>query len=211
MKPIQFVLIGVALVAAVGAGFLMMNINNKPIPVAAKSNKPRITIPLVNVLIATKEIPMGTALGDNNIKWEKWPKNGVRESFIVQGDRPDAKKEYAKTINDQTKNLMTLRGLMEFQNIDPIPIEEVEPWTEIVKRFKTGAMSYGSISKEAHENLSAREGSHAGFLVRCQHPGCIQCPVCCIVRQAIAQPAHPTSQFVPQLLRWCLIPETPGL
>ncbi len=37
---------------------------------------------------------------------------------------------------------------------DPIPIEEVEPWTEIVKRFKTGAMSYGSITKEAHENLA---------------------------------------------------------
>ncbi len=98
MKPIQFVLIGVALVAAVGAGFLMMNINNKPAPVAVKSNKPRVTIPLVNVLIASREIPMGTALGENNIKWEKWPKNGVRESFIVKGDRPEAFKEYAKTI-----------------------------------------------------------------------------------------------------------------
>ncbi len=49
---------------------------------------------------------------------------------------------------------MTIRGLFEFNNIDPIPIEEVEPWTEIVKRFKTGAMSYGSISREAHENLA---------------------------------------------------------
>ena len=49
---------------------------------------------------------------------------------------------------------MTIRGLFEFNNIDPIPIEEVEPWTDIVKRFKTGAMSYGSISREAHENLA---------------------------------------------------------
>ena len=49
---------------------------------------------------------------------------------------------------------MTIRGLFEFTNYDPIPIDEVEPWTEIVKRFKTGAMSYGSISKEAHENLA---------------------------------------------------------
>ena len=49
---------------------------------------------------------------------------------------------------------MTIRGLLEFDNYDPIPLEEVEPWTEIVKRFKTGAMSYGSISKEAHENLA---------------------------------------------------------
>ena len=49
---------------------------------------------------------------------------------------------------------MTLRGMFEFQEYDPIPIEEVESWTEIVKRFKTGAMSYGSISREAHENLA---------------------------------------------------------
>ena len=49
---------------------------------------------------------------------------------------------------------MTIRGLFEFTNYDPIPLEEVEPWTNIVKRFKTGAMSYGSISKEAHENLA---------------------------------------------------------
>jgi len=61
---------------------------------------------------------------------------------------------YAEAINDQSKNLMTIRGLLEFQNLDPIPLEEVEPWTSIVKRFKTGAMSYGSISKEAHENLA---------------------------------------------------------
>ena len=61
---------------------------------------------------------------------------------------------YAKTVNEQSERLMTIRGLFEFNNFDPIPIEEVEPWTEIVKRFKTGAMSYGSISREAHENLA---------------------------------------------------------
>ena len=57
-------------------------------------------------------------------------------------------------LNDQSKRLMTIRGLFEFDQFDPISIDEVEPWTEIVKRFKTGAMSYGSISKEAHENLA---------------------------------------------------------
>jgi glutamate synthase (ferredoxin) len=57
-------------------------------------------------------------------------------------------------INEQSSQLMTLRGMFEFTNFDPIPLEEVEPWTEIVKRFKTGAMSYGSISREAHENLA---------------------------------------------------------
>ena len=61
---------------------------------------------------------------------------------------------YAKLINEQSENLMTLRGMFEFSSFDPIPLEEVEPWTEIVKRFKTGAMSLGSISAEAHENLA---------------------------------------------------------
>ncbi len=49
---------------------------------------------------------------------------------------------------------MTLRGLFEFKDFSPIPLDEVEPWTEIVKRFKTGAMSLGSLSSEAHENLA---------------------------------------------------------
>ena len=63
-------------------------------------------------------------------------------------------KEYSELINKQEEQLMTIRGLLKFVDYNPIPIEEVEPWTEIVKRFKTGAMSYGSISKEAHENLA---------------------------------------------------------
>ncbi|MBI2338813.1 MAG: glutamate synthase large subunit [Deltaproteobacteria bacterium] len=68
-------------------------------------------------------------------------------------------KEYSKLVNDQSRNLCTLRGLFEFKKSpggrhSPIPIEEVEPAKEIVKRFKTGAMSYGSISQEAHETLA---------------------------------------------------------
>src|SRR6266566_4383087 len=63
--------------------------------------------------------------------------------------------EYAGLVNHQAKNLCTLRGLLEFRWADDsIPIEAVEPVEEIVKRFKTGAMSYGSISKEAHETLA---------------------------------------------------------
>ncbi len=63
--------------------------------------------------------------------------------------------EYAELVNNQAKNLCTLRGLLEFKWAEnPIPIEDVEPVEEIVKRFKTGAMSYGSISKEAHEALA---------------------------------------------------------
>jgi glutamate synthase (NADPH/NADH) large chain len=65
-------------------------------------------------------------------------------------------KEYAQIINDQSRRHMTLRGLFEFK-IDPakaIPVEEVEPAKEIVKRFATGAMSLGSISTEAHATLA---------------------------------------------------------
>jgi glutamate synthase (NADPH/NADH) large chain len=65
-------------------------------------------------------------------------------------------KEYAQLINDQTRRHLTLRGLFEFK-IDPakaIPLEEVEPAKEIVKRFATGAMSLGSISTEAHATLA---------------------------------------------------------
>jgi glutamate synthase (ferredoxin) len=63
--------------------------------------------------------------------------------------------EYAELVNNQARNLCTLRGLLEFKFAEkPLPIEEVESVEEIVKRFKTGAMSYGSISKEAHEALA---------------------------------------------------------
>jgi glutamate synthase (ferredoxin) len=64
-------------------------------------------------------------------------------------------KEYSKLVDDQAQNLNTLRGLMDFRpSPKPVPLEEVEPVAAIVKRFKTGAMSYGSISQEAHEALA---------------------------------------------------------
>jgi len=63
-------------------------------------------------------------------------------------------KSYAQLIDDQSTNLCTLRGLLEFKSGDAIPIEEVESVESLVRRFKTGAMSYGSISKEAHETLA---------------------------------------------------------
>jgi glutamate synthase (ferredoxin) len=94
----------------------------------------------------------------------RWRRGGEKHMFnpltiaklqkAVRSNEPETYKEYSKLVNEQSKKLMTIRGLFEFSNYDPIPLEEVEPWTEIVKRFKTGAMSYGSISKEAHENLA---------------------------------------------------------
>ncbi|MCU1404337.1 MAG: glutamate synthase large subunit [Glaciihabitans sp.] len=70
--------------------------------------------------------------------------------------RYDIFREYTKLVDDQATNLMTLRGLFKFKHgaRPSIPIDEVEPVSSIVKRFSTGAMSYGSISKEAHETLA---------------------------------------------------------
>jgi glutamate synthase (NADPH/NADH) large chain/glutamate synthase (ferredoxin) len=63
--------------------------------------------------------------------------------------------EFAQLVNDESRRLSNLRGLLDFKFApQPIPIEEVEPASEIVKRFNTGAMSFGSISKEAHETLA---------------------------------------------------------
>ena len=65
-------------------------------------------------------------------------------------------KEYTKLVDDQSEKIASLRGLLQFKAgvRPPVPIEEVEPAAEIVKRFSTGAMSYGSISAEAHETLA---------------------------------------------------------
>src|SRR2546423_10971077 len=63
-------------------------------------------------------------------------------------------KEYSVLVNEQTRNWCTLRGLLDFKKSRAIPIEEVESVESIMRRFKSGAMSYGSISKEAHETLA---------------------------------------------------------
>ena len=72
----------------------------------------------------------------------------------VRTNNKTAYQNYAKLVNEQSGRLCTLRSLLEFKAGTAIPIEEVEPIESIMKRFKTGAMSYGSISKEAHETLA---------------------------------------------------------
>ena len=89
-----------------------------------------------------------------------WSPDTVADlQHAVRGNAADAYKRYAQRINDQgakdsTGRLMTIRGLMEFRFGTPVPIEEVEPASAIVKRFATGAMSFGSISREAHTTLA---------------------------------------------------------
>ena len=74
----------------------------------------------------------------------------------TRAKRYDIFKRYTRHVDDQSQRLMTLRGLFEFkEGIRPaVPIDQVEPASSIIKRFATGAMSYGSISQEAHETLA---------------------------------------------------------
>ncbi|MFP5282417.1 MAG: FMN-binding glutamate synthase family protein, partial [Actinomycetes bacterium] len=83
------------------------------------------------------------------------PETVFRLQHSTRSGRYDIFKAYTRHIDDQAERLMTLRGLLRFRSDrTPVPIEEVEPVSEIVKRFSTGAMSYGSISLEAHQTLA---------------------------------------------------------
>ncbi|WP_420033146.1 glutamate synthase large subunit [Streptomyces sp. cg28] len=84
------------------------------------------------------------------------PETVFRLQHATRSRRYDIFKKYTGRVNEQSERLMTLRGLFGFKGDDrqPISIDEVEPASEIVKRFSTGAMSYGSISREAHETLA---------------------------------------------------------
>ncbi|CCI01505.1 glutamate synthase large subunit [Microcystis aeruginosa] len=94
----------------------------------------------------------------------QWRKDGEAHLFspetihtlqqAVKLGKYDLFKKYSQLVNQQNQKFFTLRGLLTFRNRESIPIEEVEPIEAIMKRFKTGAMSYGSISKEAHESLA---------------------------------------------------------
>jgi glutamate synthase (NADPH/NADH) large chain len=84
------------------------------------------------------------------------PETVFRLQHATRARRYDVFKEYTHLVDDQAKELMTLRGLFRFSSVhrDPVPLDEVESIASIVTRFNTGAMSYGSISREAHETLA---------------------------------------------------------
>ncbi|MEU5399396.1 glutamate synthase large subunit [Streptomyces sp. NPDC005963] len=83
------------------------------------------------------------------------PETVFRLQHATRNRRYDIFKQYTDRVNEQSERLMTLRGLFGFKGErESIPLDEVEPVSEIVKRFSTGAMSYGSISREAHETLA---------------------------------------------------------
>ncbi|HKR88409.1 MAG TPA: glutamate synthase large subunit [Phenylobacterium sp.] len=83
------------------------------------------------------------------------PESVSRLQHAVRGALPDEYRNFSRSINEQSERLLTLRGLMRLKPADqPVPLDEVEPASEIVKRFATGAMSFGSISREAHTTLA---------------------------------------------------------
>lgn len=83
------------------------------------------------------------------------PDTVFRLQHSTRSRRYDIFKQYTERVNEQSQRLMTLRGLFALKtDRTPVPLDEVEPVSEIVKRFSTGAMSYGSISREAHETLA---------------------------------------------------------
>ena len=109
------------------------------------------------------ELPHQPLLGGGEYQWRRDgephlfnPETVFRLQHATRERRYDIFKSYTRGVDDQSENLMTLRGLLKFKaGLRPaVPLEEVEPVSSIVKRFSTGAMSYGSISQEAHETLA---------------------------------------------------------
>lgn len=119
---------------------------------------------LLRHAVAYPETPVVPSRGLDPGGNYRWRRNGeyhqVNPDTIaalqhaVRQNSREKYRQFASYINDRNRNLAAVRGLLRFRKGTPIPLEEVEPAKEIVKRFCTGAMSFGSISKEAHENLA---------------------------------------------------------
>jgi glutamate synthase domain-containing protein 2/glutamate synthase domain-containing protein 3 len=89
-------------------------------------------------------------------EFHQWnPETIAALQHATRSNNPKTFEEFSRLVNDQSQRMATLRGLLEFKTTQqPIPLEEVEPAKEIVKRFATGAISLGSISREAHETMA---------------------------------------------------------
>ena len=88
-------------------------------------------------------------------EFHQWnPEAIAKLQYATRSNDPQAYRQFADEVNDQSRKMATLRGLLEFKDGEPISIDEVEPAVEIVKRFATGAISLGSISREAHETMA---------------------------------------------------------
>lgn len=107
------------------------------------------------------DVPHRPLLGGGEYQWRRDgephlfnPDTVFRLQHATRERRYDIFKKYTNGIDDQANKLNTFRGLLTFKHREPVSLEEVEPVASIVKRFSTGAMSYGSISQEAHQTLA---------------------------------------------------------
>ncbi len=105
--------------------------------------------------------PYPNLLEGGNIQWRRGGENHLFNPETIHKLQHSCRtndyglfKEYSSYVNQQATRLNTIRGLLKFKPSTPISIDEVEPLENILKRFSTGAMSFGSLSKEAHENLA---------------------------------------------------------
>ena len=100
--------------------------------------------------------PGGTYQWRRHGEVHQWnPDTIAKLQYATRSNSWQSYQEFSRAVNDQSRQLATLRGLLEFKSGNqPVPLEEVEPAREIVKRFATGAASFGSISKEAHETMA---------------------------------------------------------
>ena len=108
-------------------------------------------------VFANRELPMGGFYQwRRDGEFHQWnPESIAKLQYAARAGDWTAYKEFAALSNDQSRKMATLRGLLEFKKTrPPVPLEEVEPASEIVKRFATGAVSLGSISREAHETMA---------------------------------------------------------
>ena len=88
-------------------------------------------------------------------EFHQWnPEAIAKLQYATRANDPRAYREFADQVNDQSRKMATLRGLLDFKLSQPIHVDDVEPAVEIVKRFATGAISLGSISREAHETMA---------------------------------------------------------
>ncbi len=133
------------------------------LPVIAEevAKRHRVAYPVGGIAPAHRELEVG-----GEYQWRREgelhlfdPESVFKLQHSTRAGKFDVFQQYTARVNDQSERLMTLRGLFRFKDVsatgrEPIDIEEVEPISAIVQRFSTGAMSYGSISQEAHETLA---------------------------------------------------------
>ena len=100
--------------------------------------------------------PGGTYQWRRHGEVHQWnPDSIAKLQYATRANSWESYREFSQSVNDQSRQLATLRGLLEFNSDrEPVPLDEVEPAKDIVRRFATGAASFGSISKEAHETMA---------------------------------------------------------